>query len=198
MEANLLILGCLFILTLFSVGESVHKHFKISKGLLLLILAAFMASVFLPPLELAGATLYFDKIVLPAVICFVLMFSVKKLSRFLFSFLFCTLASIFYFLSNLEFVLLAVEPFILLGAFLGVFVGLNSAKVSESLPSIFFGINLGSVIYHVSKFESLEAYFFEGSVFSAVLVAWMVSSLVLFLKQKMYAMSAGYQREQIF
>jgi hypothetical protein len=196
MEINLLILGTLFILTLFTVGESIYKHFKVHKIVLLLILLTLIVGAFLPPIEVFDFIVSFDKIILPGALSFVLLFMVKKFSRFMFSLLFSALVSMFYLIAGADAITFAVQPFILLGVFLGVFAGLNSVKISETLPSLFFGINLGAIIFFISKYESLETLFYETTIFSAVLISWIVSTLVLFLKQKMFSISPNYQGQK--
>ncbi len=193
MEISLLILGTLFILTLFTVGESIYTHFKINKIILLLILGVLMAGVFLPSIQVFDYALSFETLILPGALCFVLLFMVRKFSRFVFSVLFTTLSAMLYLILGADLITFPVQPFVLLGVFLGIFVGLNSTKISESLPALFFGINLGGVIFFVSKFESLEGLFYELSLYNAVLVAWVVSTVVLFLKQKMLSMSPNFQ-----
>lgn len=198
MEINFLILGSLFILTLFSVGEGVYKNFKISKKFALLLLLVLIVGIFLPPIEVNQFTLYFDRHIFPFAISVFCLFSVKKLSRFLFSFLFSSLATMLYLLLTQDISLAVVDPFVLFGLALGFVVGMFSGSLSENVSSLFLGINAGSILLFVSKYESIETLFFEQSIFGIVLVSWIVSNLILFLKNKFVLVTKNMSKEELF
>ena len=185
MELNLLIIGCLFIATLFTVGESVYKHFKINKYFLLVFLGLLFAGMFLPPVELFGFQFYFESLIFPFVICFVLLFKVKKFSRFLLVFLLCVLASMLYSLAGIEDMVYGfIEPYMVLAVLLGILVGLISYNLPSSITSLFFGLNLGSVLFHITKFESIENFYISEVLFSCVLISVLASVIVVFIKEK--------------
>ncbi len=198
MEINFLILGSLFILTLFSVGESVYKNFKIDKKIILIVLLFLIVGIFLPPLQINEYTLYFDKHIFPFAISIVCLFKIKKFSRFMFAFLFSVLASMLYLLVTEEIVTSIVEPFVIFGVGLGFIIGMTSGAIAENLSSLFLGINAGSLLFYISKYESLETLFFEQSIFAIVLIAWITSSIILFFKNKLMMVSNNYSKEEYF
>lgn len=186
MELNLLILGCLFILTLFTVGESVFKHFKRNKYFLLLFLGLLLVGMFLPPVELFGLPVYFESMILPFLFCFVLLFKIKKFSRFILVLLLCVLASMLYSLAGIEEMVYGfVEPYMVLSLLLGVLVGLVSYNLPSAITALFFGLNLGTILYHFTKYESFENFFVSEMLFSCVLIGTLASVIVVYLKDKL-------------
>lgn len=185
MELNLLIIGCLFIATLFTVGESVYKHFKINKYFLLIFLSLLFVGMFLPPIEVFGFQLYFESLIFPFVICFVLLFKVKKFSRFLLVFLLCVLSSMLYSLAGIEEMVYGfVEPYMILALLLGILIGLLSYNLPSAISSLFFGLNFGSLLFHLTKFESIENFYVSEVLFSCVLISVLASVIVVFIKDK--------------
>ena len=184
MNVSLLVLGTLFILIAFGVGESVLKTLKINKLACLLIIAGFIVGVFLPPVAIFNTEVYFDKTVFPLFLSVVLLFKIKNFSRFVFSLLLSTLVTLLYSLGQFDTYTFVISPFIFLAVSLGAVVGLNSNNFQTAFSSLFFGINLGNIIFHLVKFETLESAFLEFNIFSACLIAWLVSALIVFSKQK--------------
>lgn len=193
MELNLLIIGCLFIATLFSVGESVYKHFKINKYFLLLFLGLLFVGMFLPPVQLFGFQLYFESLIFPFFICFVLLFRVKKFSRFLLLLFLCVLCSMLYSLAGIEEMVYGfVEPYMILALLLGILVGLISFNLPSAISALFFGLNIGSVLFYFTKFESFENFYISEVLFSCVLISVFASAIVVFVKDKI----AFYKQNQ--
>lgn len=185
MELNLLIIGCLFIATLFTVGESVYKHFKINKYFLLIFLSLLFIGIFLPPIEIFGFELYFESMIFPFVICFVLLFRIKKFSLFLLVFLLCLLASMLYSLAGIEEMVYGfVEPYMILSLLLGITVGIMAHNLPSAITALFFGLNFGSLLFHLTKFESLENFYVSEVLFSCVLISVLASVVVVFIKDK--------------
>lgn len=194
MELNLLILGCLFILTLFTVGESVYKHFKINKYFLLIFIALLIIGMFLPPVTLFGYEWYFSSMIFPFIICFVLLFKVKKFSRFLLVLFLCVLASMLYSLAGIETVIYGfIEPYMILSLIFGILIGLISYNLPSAITALFFGLNTGNILFHLTKYESLENFYLNETLFSCVLIAVLASSIVIFIKDKL-----SYLKQQEF
>jgi hypothetical protein len=198
MEVNLLILGCLFILTLFTVGESITKHFGINKWVAVLIVGTLIGVMFVAPINVGGVELYLDRFVFPGFICVLTLFGIKRPSRFILAFLFCVLGSILYLMSGLESNFFGVlQPVYALSAVLGAFIALVASNLPETVCALFFGIHAGSAMFHLTKYESLENMFVSPSLFSAVLIGFLSATLVLFVKQKIALHKHEQQLEKL-
>ena len=185
MEIILLILGSIFILTLFTVGESIYKHFHINKFFALVTILFLVVGFFLPNVTIYGYEISVSAVILPFAISFFALFKIQKFSRFFLSFLICVLTSIVFHLVNLDLSInTIVQPFLILAVGLGVVVGLVCYNLPSSIASIFFGVFFGNIIFNISKFETLENLFLSNEIFVTILVACISSSLILFLKQK--------------
>lgn len=198
MDVNFLILGSLFILTIFSVGESVYKNFNLNKKLILFTILLLIVGIFLPPIQYNQHYFYFEKHIFPLALSVICLFKIKKVSIFLFSFLLSVLSTMLYLLIIEEIVFNLIPPFLIFGISLGLIIGLCSKNFYENISSLFLGVTAGSVLFFISKYDSLETFFFEPSAFSIVLIAWITSNLVLFLKNKLLLLSSNYSKEEYF
>lgn len=187
MEINLLLLGSMFILTMFTVGESIYKHFKINKYFILGLIALLFIGYFLPNIEIYEFSLPISSVLLPTAICFFALFKVKKFSRFALSFLICVLASVIFNLVNIEIYFNSLlQPYMILFCVLGVLVSFISYNLPSCISSIFFGILTGNILFNLAKFESLENMFLSAEFFPSVLIAFISAGIFLFIKQKLY------------
>lgn len=89
-----------------------------------------------------------------------------------------------------------IQPFILFGAFIGILTGIVCANFPSCIIALFGGINLGSLLYNLTRYESLESMFLNENLSSAILIGILCSMIIVFLKQKFALYRQGQELEK--
>lgn len=154
MQYLTLLLGVLFILVLFNVGESLLKRLNIKKIYALIFVALEIICLFLPAIQIAGINFTVSGFVLPAVISIYFLKEVKNTKYFgklLIAFLSVVLIMQIYFLTNNIY----GQSEILSWAVVSILLGLVSLLIcyypKQAFISLFWGINTAELIFYFSK-----------------------------------------------
>ncbi len=183
MEINLLILGCLFILTLFGVGESVLKFFHLNKIFVLISLALLISGLFAPNLNIDKFSVNIGYVLLPAIFSIIMLFKLKKPSKFLVAFFLVVLLTLAYSLIPMDEVLmLSYIPTLFFGLINGILLALLSNNFSTCAISCFIGMNVGDMVFHLTRFENFSLLGNEFIFTSALIgiITFLIISFVLY------------------
>ncbi len=192
MEINILILGCIFILTLFGVGESVLKFLHLNKIFVLISLALIISGFFAPNLNLNNFSINIGYILMPAIISLVLAFKIKYFSKFLASLFLIILLTLCYKLIPMdEFLMLSYFPALFFGLLCGILLAFLTNNFSNCAISCFIGMSTGEIIFHLTRYETFSLLGNE-FIFTSVLVTIVTFSLISFILYKI-----GYYNKSI-
>lgn len=195
MEVNLIVLGSLFILVLFTVGESVYKLLGLKRWFVLLMLTVFIATLFLPDINLFGQKFSTSGFIFLCLLNLILLFKTKSFLRLVVSFLISMLGVIvyksFYDESILEGFLQLYMP---LSMLLGVLVALIAGNAPSAFVALFWGFNFGDVLFNLNRFESLPSVIGEQTLLSALLFGYLAIIVTRFFILKIKSLSeSAYQ-----
>lgn len=188
METNLIVLGGVFILTFFGVGEGIYKILGLKKGLVLSFIALMIFGLFLPDISIWGVNFSFSGFFILFFLSVILSFKTKSFSKFIVCSLISMLGLIvyksFYIESFSNGFWQAYMPLCLI---LGGFLSLISSSAPSAISSMFLGFNLGEIIFSLNRFESLPSVFVGQDLLSCMLFVilsiFVTRFLVLKLKQ---------------
>lgn len=186
MTFSLILTGVLFILVCFNVGESIYKKLKIRKSVLVLLLGLTLVAYFIPNFILWGVSFSWVGFVLPLVFSFVTFFKIRHFKIFLRIFVGVLVAFVLSLVYNLisfevyESVIL--QPYLALGAILGVVLLFVVQTPSRAYASIFVGACLADVVFYFSRYAGYAGYNLTlgGEKIFCVLMTSFVVSLVAY------------------
>lgn len=194
MTFSIILLGVLFILVLFNVGESVYKKLNLSKKSLIIILLITLALYFVPGINIAGYTFTFAGFFLPLVASIIVLIKVKNLKAYFMLFVCALIAfalNIVYNLITFDVYESAIlQPYLALGLVLGT-LPLFVAKLPNRLfVANFVGITLSEIAFYFSRYSVYGNYYMTiGSekVVAVLLVSFVASLLSYFFAGKVKA-----------
>lgn len=192
MEINILILGCLFILTLFGVGESILKFLHLNKIFVLISLALLISGLFVPNLNINKFSVNIGYVFLPAIFSLLMLFKLKKPSKFLVAFFLIVLLTLAYCIIPMdEILMLSYFPSLFFGLISGLFLALLTNNFSTCAISCLIGMNVGDIVFHLTRFENFSLLGNE-FIFTSALIAIVAFSLLSFVLYKM-----GYYNKKV-
>lgn len=195
MTFSLILLGVLFILILFNVGESIYKKLKLKKTTLLALLLITIICYFIPGVNIGGYTFTLAGFFLPLVLSIVTLFRVKNLKAYfkiLVSVLIAFCLNIVYNLITFDvYESNILQPYLLLGIILGTFPLFLTKTPTRLLTSTFIGVTLSEIVFYISRYSIYGNYYMTiGSekVFAVLLVSFVTSFISFYLSRKVQAM----------
>ncbi len=195
MTFSLILLGVLFILVLFNVGESIYKKLNLKKSTLLILLLLLLGCYFIPGINIGGVVFTIDGFFLPLVISAIILIKTRKLKTFFKIFV----AILISFSLNIVYNLITfdvyesaiLQPYLVLGLILGTFPLFLVETPTKLFASTFLGVTLSEIVFYFSRYSIYGNYYMTiGSekVFATCLVAFVTSLLTYFLARKVKAM----------
>lgn len=195
MTFSLILLGVLFILVLFNVGESIYKKLKLKKTTLLALLLITIICYFVPGINIGGYTFTLAGFFLPLILSIVTLYRVKNLKAY-FKIIVSVLVA---FCLNIVYNLITfdvyesniLQPYLLLGIILGTFPLFLTKTPTRLLASTFVGVTLSEIVFYISRYSIYGNYYMTiGSekVFAVLLVSFVTSFISFYLSRKVQAM----------
>lgn len=195
MTFSLILLGVLFILVLFNVGESIYKKLSISKKTLIILLLVTLGMYFVPPISIAGVSFTLVGFFLPLVLSFIVLFKIRNLKGYFMYFVCLLLAftlNIVYNLITFDVYESAIlQPYLILGLILGTFPLLLTKTPTRLFSATFFGVTLSEIAFYFSRYSIYGNYYMTiGSekVIAVLLVSFVSSLICYFFADKVRAM----------
>ena len=197
MTFSLILLGVLFILVLFNVGESIYKKLALKKSVLLVLILTTMALYFIPAIKIGNFSFTLAGFFLPLIYSIIILFKVKNLRLYL-KMLVATLVS---FSLNIVYNLITfdvyesaiLQPYLILALIIGTFLLFLAQTPTNLFASNFFGIILTEIVFYFSRYSIYGNYYMTiGSekVFAVLMVSFVFSLLTYFFVRKVKAMYA--------
>jgi len=149
-----LLLGVLFILILFNVGESFLKRLNIKKIYALTFVALEIICLFLPAFQIAGINFTVGGFVLPAVVSIYFFKEIKNKKYFgklLIAYLSVVLIMQIYFLANNVYGQSEMLGWAIVSGLLGVISLLVCYYPKQAFISLFWGINTAEIIFYFTR-----------------------------------------------
>lgn len=187
MNINLIVLGALFILILFGVGESVYKSFGLSKLFLLICLGLLIAGLYVPNLNIKGTAVSISGFLLPALLCLILAFKVRSATVFV-NILIASFVCLLLRLVFVEFDFLPTEMTLILMSVLGFVLAMFAKDGFGLIVSSVVGFVLGNVIFEFIKFGNIDILLQNQISVSYILACVVLGLICLFLKKKVQGM----------
>ena len=182
MEYSSLILGVLFILVCFNVGESVTKKLLFKKIYLLIIILAMFICSFIAPISISDWQISISGFIIPFFISVYYLFKVGSLYSYLkvgvAILLVTTLTLIYNIISFESFEYAYFQPYIFLAIVLGITAFFIAKTATNTFVALFLGYTLASVIHYLTKgIENYQMINLGGEQMLAMLVTSFASSL---------------------
>ena len=183
MDLNLIILGSLLILTIFGVGESVYKKFKINRIFVIICLGLLLLGLYVPNLKIKDISLNISGFILPTALAIFFAFKIRSAWFFInllivtFTMLIVRLVYI-----DVEFVPILAQ-FLVMGS-LGVILALLTKDAYSIIVASVTGYFVGNTIFELIKFNSVIN-LLSANAISLVLIALITALLTLFVKLKL-------------
>ena len=182
MEYSSLILGVLFILVCFNVGESVTKKLLFKKIYLLIIILAMFICRFIAPISISDWQISISGFIIPLFISVYYLFKVGSLYSYLkvgvAILLVTTLTLIYNIISFESFEYAYFQPYIFLAIVLGITAFFIAKTATNTFVALFLGYTLASVIHYLTKgIENYQMINLGGEQMLAMLVTSFASSL---------------------
>lgn len=200
MTFSLILLGVLFILVLFNVGESIYKKLKLKKRTLIIILLVTLACYFVPAIPIGNFSFTLAGFFLPLVFSIIIIFKVKNLKAYLkilAAMLVAFSLNIVYNLITFDVYESAIlQPYLLLAVILGTFPLALTQTPTRLFASTFVGVTLSEIVFYYSRYSIYgDFYMTIGSekVFAVLLVSFVVSLLTYFFARKVKAMRVKHK-----
>lgn len=194
MNTNLTILGALFILVLFGVGESIYKKFGLNRVFLLIMLGLLMVGLYAPNLHIKDVSLSISGLILPSLFCLLFCFKIRSKSFFinaLICMFFALVLRLVYI--DLDFVPFYVQASAM--AVLGLILALNAKEPFSLFCAIILGFVGGNAVYELAKYSSIKTAFESSFVLSFVLLALIVGIICLYAKTLISSQTAKKQQK---
>lgn len=195
MTFSIILLGVLFILVLFNVGESIYKKLNYKKRTILIVLIITLVLYFIPGIKIGNFTFTLAGFFLPLVLSAIILIKVKNLKMY-FKIFVATLIS---FSLNIVYNLITfdvyesaiLQPYLVLGIILGVLPLILTSTPQNLFASNFLGITLSELVFYYSRYSVYGNYYMTiGSekVFATLLTSFITSFLTYFFSRKLKAL----------
>ena len=195
MTFSIILLGVLFILVLFNVGESIYKKLNFKKSTLLILLLVTMVCYFIPGIKIASLTFTLSGFFLPLVLSIIVLFKVKNLKAYFKIFVTILISfslNIVYNLITFDVYESAIlQPYLILGLILGTFPLFLTKTPTRLFSANFIGITLSEIVFYLSRYSVYGNYYMTiGSekVFATLLTSFTISLLSYYFARKVKAM----------
>ena len=180
MDFIFILLGVLIILSLFDVGSFIYKKIGINHFAMSGLLLTLVVLLILPDIKIKNTTISIAGFVFPLIICIKFLFSLRserRITAFIVSFLIVLISVLLYKLidySAFEYALF--KPYMILSVVLGLITYLICKRSSISYISLFFGLNVGQIMFYQIKYSS-ERVLMLGSreLLTALILAFLTS-----------------------
>lgn len=183
MDINLIVLGCLFILVAFGVGENIWKKFGISRVAILIFLALLISGLYVPNLHIKDFSISISGIVLPAIICFVFAFRIRSTGVFV-NILMTGFVCLLLRLAFVELEFIPTEIQLAVMSLLGIVLAVFTKDAYGLIFSSFVGFVLGNAIFEFIKYGNINLLLQSQVGLGCAVVCAVCGVLVLFLKSK--------------
>ena len=191
MTFSLILLGVLFILVIFNVGESVYKKLYLKKRTLLILIGASLVLYFIPNLVIAGISFTWIGFMFPFIFSIISLIKVRNL-KYYFKIFVCILIA---FSLGMVYNLMTfdvyesniLQPYLILGLILGTIPLFLVPNAKWLYSANFIGITLAEIVFYMSRYSIYGEYYLTlGSikVFSILLVGFVSGVIVHFLASK--------------
>jgi len=194
MTFSLILLGVLFILITFNVGESVYKKLKLRKRTLLILIGATIILYFMPNLKISGITFTWIGFFLPFIFSVIALIKVRNLKSYFKIFVCMLIAFALGMVYNLMtfdvYEANILQPYLVLGLIIGILPLILSPNASWLYSANFIGITLAEIVFYMSRYSIYGEYYLTlGSikVFSVLLVGFVAGVIVHFFAIKIKA-----------
>lgn len=195
MTFSIILLGVLFILVLFNVGESIYKKLNLKKRTIIFVLLITLVLYFIPGVKIGNFTFTLAGFFLPLVFTAIILIKVKNLKMY-FKIFVATLIS---FSLNIVYNLITfdvyesaiLQPYLVLGIILGVLPLILTSIPQNLFASNFLGITLSELVFYYSRYSVYGNYYMTiGSekVFATLLTSFVISLLSYYLSRKIKAL----------
>ncbi|MDD2445579.1 MAG: hypothetical protein PHX09_02075 [Clostridia bacterium] len=156
MKYLILILGVLFILTIFNVGESYLKRLQLRKSYVLGFLILEIICLFLPTLQISSINFSIAGFLVPAVISIMFLGEIKNskyFGRMLISFLTVVLTMQLIFINNGTNVFASeLLNWTLIYSLLGIFALITCYYPNQAFVSLFLGTTTAEIIFYLTRY----------------------------------------------
>ena len=204
MTFALILLGVLFILVCFNVGESVYKKLNLKKRTLLILIGGTFVLYFIPNLVIKEITFTWTGFVLPLIFSVIVLIKVCNLKSY-FKLFVCVLIA---FALGMVYNLMTfdvyeaniLQPYLILGLILGTLPLFLVPNAKWLYSANFIGITLAEIIFYMSRYSIYgEFYLTLGSVkvFSVLLISFVSSVIAHFFASKIKVRYTRKKLEQI-
>ena len=191
MTFSLILLGVLFILVLFNVGESIYKKLRIKKGILLGILLFTIVCYFIPSIYIGGIYFTITGFFLPLILSIIILFKVKNLKAYFKLFVAILISFAFNIVYNLitfdVYESSILQPYLVLGLLLGLIPLFLTTTPTRLFATNFIGITLSEIVFYYSRYSIYGNFYMTiGSekVFATLLVSYVFAMLCYFFARK--------------
>lgn len=195
MTFSIILLGVLFILVLFNVGESIYKKLNLKKRTLLLLLLITFVLYFIPGIKIGNFTFTLAGFFLPLVLSVITLIKVKNLKSYFKIFV----AMLISFSLNIVYNLITfdvyesaiLQPYLVLGIILGSITLFLTKTPTRLFSANFIGITLSEVVFYLSRYSIYGNYYMiigSEKVFATLLVSFVVSLLSYYFSRKIKAL----------
>ena len=181
MKFLVLILGVLFILTLFNVGESFLKRINVKKIYALIFLALEILSLFLPAFQIAGMNFTVGGLVLPALASLLFLREIKSkkyFGRIFIAFLSVVLIMQIFLLTKDAYLQSEIAGWLVVSATVGILSLFICYYPKQAFISLFWGINIAEIIFYSTKNFSGFGELFLGN---NIMLLGLISSFLIML-----------------
>lgn len=203
MTFSLILLGVLFILVVFNVGESIYKKLRIKKSILLILLLLSIGLFFVPPIKIGKFSFTFVGFFLPLIFSILLIIKVRNIKAYFKMFV----AMLISFSLNIVYNLITfdvyessiLQPYLLLAILLGTFPLFLTSTPNRLYAANFIGLTLSEIVFYFSRYSIYGNYYMiigSEKLFAVLLFSYTVSLLAYFFARKVYAMHVKRKLKQ--
>lgn len=195
MEFNILILGCLFILVMFGVGESILKFLHLNKYFAMISLALMMSGLFVTNLDIETISINIGFVLIPLLLSLLFIFKIKSASKFFVSLFFCILVALLFTILPIdEIYMLSYIPAIILGVLCGLCLAIINRSFAAYFVSVALGFNIANVIFHLTKYESFSL-LGNSYLYTSFLISIPTFAIIAFCTGKLKSISQTKKNE---
>lgn len=154
MKFLVLLLGVLFILTLFNVGESFLKRLNVKKIYALIFIGLEIISLFLPSFKMFDINFTISGFVLPAIISLFFLREIKNkkyLGRIFIAFLSVVLITQLFLLTKDLYLQSEIVGWLVVSVMVGIISLFICYYPKQAFISLFWGVNIAEIIFYSTR-----------------------------------------------
>lgn len=191
MTFALILLGVLFILVCFNVGESVYSKLNIKKRVLLILIGGTIILYFIPNLFIGGIFFTWIGFVLPIIFSTLILFKIRNLKSYLKLFVCALIAFAIMMVYNLMtfdvYESNILQPYLVVGLILGSFPLFLLQNAKWLYFANYIGVTLADIVIYLSRYSFYGEYYLtlgDLKVFTVLLVSFICGVVCNFFVNK--------------